>query len=269
MGKREIRSQSAIRFDAFKRMLHWHVLSGLKSHCLVAEYPKSGGSWVSQLISDYLEIPFPRNQSISLFQSRSLLHGHHSYSSSFKNAVYLLRDGRDVMTSAYYHCLFHNDRNPKQMVEGHRQKLPLDDYENVYENMPTFIEYMFEVDANRKFRFSWTEFVNSINYDKAMVVKYEDLVADTAAGIGPILEKLSGKPIDDEKLAAIVHKYSFKNQVKRESGEEDKTSFLRKGVAGDWKNKFSPLARETFEKFGGDALILAGYETDRSWVQST
>src|SRR3712207_8037395 len=41
---------------------------------------------------------------------------------------------------------------------------------------------------------------------------------------------------------------------------------LRKGVVGDWRNQFSPEAREVFNRYAGEELILLGYEKDRKWV---
>lgn len=268
MGHRETRSRLAIKMDAAKRMAHWYCVSGIRPHYLVVEYPKSGGSWVSQLISGYLDIPFPRNQSIALFQRTCLLHGHHLYSPFFKNAVYVVRDGRDVMTSAYFHCLFENDRNPEGMVQAHRALLPLDDYDDVYGNLPKFIEYMFTIHSKKRFHFSWSDFVQSIDFDKANVVKYEELITNTTDAISGVLKNLTGKNVDARRLDSIVATYSFSNQVKRNPGEENRSSFLRKGISGDWKEKFSKESRKVFDQFAGDALISAGYEPDRQWIQT-
>jgi hypothetical protein len=38
-------------------------------------------------------------------------------------------------------------------------------------------------------------------------------------------------------------------------------------VVGDWRNYFSPEARESFDRYAGDELILLGYERDRAWVE--
>jgi hypothetical protein len=55
--------------------------------------------------------------------------------------------------------------------------------------------------------------------------------------------------------------------MKKQAAELDgRGSFLRKGVAGDWKNKFDNRACETFDYFAGDKLVKMGYETDRNWV---
>ena len=68
-----------------------------------------------------------------------------------------------------------------------------------------------------------------------------------------------------QKLTEIEKKYSFKNLSKRQPGEEDSGSFLRKGIAGDWRNKFDRAACEVFDHFAGENLVRMGYEKDRNW----
>ena len=76
---------------------------------LVTEFPKSGGSWVCQLLSAYLQLPYPRNVRPRI--ESSVLHGHMLYHRRHRNVTVVLRDGRDVMVSAYYHYLQRTDRN--------------------------------------------------------------------------------------------------------------------------------------------------------------
>jgi len=266
MSQRETRSGLVIKCDAAKRLVLWYCFSGVRPHFLVSEYPKSGGSWVSQLISSYLQIPFPRNQSVGFFQQTSLLHGHHLYSPFFKNAVYVIRDGRDAMVSAYFHLLFVHDRNNHKMVDGFRKKIRLNNYEEVYSNMPKFIDYMFTTESSKLFHFSWSDFVNSIDYERAIVVKYEDLVEDTSKAIINTIEKLTGEGVKQELINSIIEKYSFLKQAGRNPGEENKSSFLRNGIVGDWVSKFSPESRQVFHHYGGKELILTGYEPDSTWA---
>ena len=68
-----------------------------------------------------------------------------------------------------------------------------------------------------------------------------------------------------ERVSEIVRKYSFKNMSKREQGDENTSSFLRKGIAGDWKNKFSQEACSVFDKYGGEMLVKLQYERDQKW----
>ena len=39
----------------------------------------------------------------------------------------------------------------------------------------------------------------------------------------------------------------------------------RKGVAGDWKNYFTPPVKEAFKRHYGSLLVDAGYESDLDW----
>ena len=45
----------------------------------------------------------------------------------------------------------------------------------------------------------------------------------------------------------------------RDKGEEDKTSFFRKGLVGDWKSYFDDASFDVFRKQTGDLLDELGY----------
>jgi lipopolysaccharide transport system ATP-binding protein len=51
----------------------------------------------------------------------------------------------------------------------------------------------------------------------------------------------------------------------RSKGTEDPVSHYRKGIAGDWRNYFTPRVADAFKKRFGDILIAAGYEKDLNW----
>jgi hypothetical protein len=46
----------------------------------------------------------------------------------------------------------------------------------------------------------------------------------------------------------------------RQPGEADPQSFLRKGIAGDWKNHFDEECNRLYCAVAGEALEKAGYE---------
>ena len=48
-------------------------------------------------------------------------------------------------------------------------------------------------------------------------------------------------------------------------GEESTESFFRKGVAGDWRNHFTPELKALYKERVGDLLVELGYEADLSW----
>jgi sulfotransferase family protein len=256
-----------------------HLLSGVVPLYIVNEFPKSGGTWVGQMLGRALGIPFPRNR-LPVFRS-SVMHGHYLNPWGMRNVVVTWRDGRDVIVSWYHQQLISHEWNQRQ-VERSRRELALEDYENVYENLPAFIEYAFTrpsatsfpwADFVRPFtsphapNFSWVDFVHSWHERKGVVhVRYEDLRRSTAEQLRRIVSQLTGQRLSAEEAATIAEEFSFEHQSGRRSGEEDKRSFLRKGVVGDWREQFSPEAREVFDRYAGDELILLGYERDRSWV---
>ena len=78
--------------------------------------------------------------------------------------------------------------------------------------------------------------------------------------------ELAGIDLQPSRIEPIVREFSFERQAKRKPGEENRTGFIRKGVVGDWKTHFSHEAKQVFDHFAGDELVVLGYETDRRWV---
>lgn len=241
-----------------------HLLSGAVPLYVVNEFPKSGGTWVGQMLGRVLSVPFPRNRFPVL--RPSIMHGHYLSPFGLKNTVAVWRDGRDVMVSWYHQQLFpHEHRNDAQ-VERTRREISFNNYENVYENLPAFIEYAFTKPHSPGF--SWADFVRRWHHLENVVhVRYEDLRRDTPTELQRIVRELTGSKLDAEEAVAVADEFSFERQSGRRSGEENKKSFLRKGMVGDWKEQFSPEAREVFDRHAGRELILLDYEKNRDWVK--
>ena len=257
------RSEISEGSNALLRAGMVHLLSGAVPLYVVNEFPKSGGTWVGQMLGRALGVPFPRNRLPML--RPSIIHGHYLVPWGMKNVVVCWRDGRDVMVSWYHQQLISHEWNERQ-VRRSRRELRLQDYEDVYENLPAFIEYAFTRPHSP--RFSWTDFVRRWHGRKAAIhVRYEDLRRETARELQRVVRGLAGRRLSPEEATAIVEEFSFERQAGRQPGEEDKGSFLRKGVVGDWRNYFSPEAREMFDRYAGDELTLLGYERDRAWVE--
>lgn len=260
------RSKIEIKYAGVKRLLMWHYLGKKQKYVLVSEFPKSGGTWFSQLISEVLKMDFPRNQTPKF--KDCILHGHHLYHSNFGKMIGIIRDGRDVMVSAYFHFLIENDRNSIRTINKMRSRLKFSDYTDVRENMPAFISYMFEDFTIKWSHFSWADCIESFSKnDLTLIVKYESLLSNAEAELTRSIDFLGFEPVESKEISKAIEKYSFKNQTNRLPGEEDSRSFLRKGVSGDWLNYFSLEAKELFNEYAGKELILAGYESDDTWVR--
>jgi hypothetical protein len=260
------RGKLAIKLDALQRLVMVNTLSGLLPAYIVTEHPKSGGTWVSQMLAECLGIPFPRNQRPPL--RSCLLHGHMLYSPFLRNVVVVFRDGRDVMSSFYFHMLFQNERSSPVMVEKNRRNLVFSDYDDVRQNMAEFIQYVFDRESRSMspFHFTWPRFVRSWCNREAVFVKYEDMVADAKGQLSKLLTGLTGDDSSRIHLQEIVDKYSFASQSNRKAGDENRSSFLRKGQPGDWKDKFSRKAAVLFEELAGQELRQLGYTRNADWV---
>lgn len=260
-------------------LVNW--LNGLVPLYLVTEYPKSGGTWLGQMLAAVLGVPFPRNR-IPL-PRRALFHGHYLPTNRFRRLrgiFWQVRDGRDVMVSLYHHLLLPNDKNVLHVKDLHyyRQQVPFQSFDDVRENLPAFIEFIFTHRLSRRRQFTtwgtwssfnqrWMEYADSQRGDRLAMIRYEDLLHDAADVLGRVLAAVGGAEPDATRVQEAVARYSFEAQSGRRRGQEAAGSFLRRGVAGDWKNYFSRAAAEVFAHYAGDTLTMLGYERDAAWVE--
>ncbi len=228
---------------------------------LVNEYPKSGGSWFAQMLSELLELPFPRNR-LPMLRS-SMMHGHYRYSEKLKDVSIVWRDGRDVMVSWYFHRVKGNELSSANMSNEIVGKLGIKDVMDVESNLPRFIEYT--AASTMQPRFSWSDFVDQWHGKNCFFTRYEDLLTDPVTELRAASQWYGIESISEKKLIEVVEKFSFKNLSGRKPGAENNSSYLRSGTAGGWKSKFSPEAKEVFAHYYGDSLIKLGYETDAAW----
>ena len=230
---------------------------------VLSEYPKSGGTWMSQMIAAALNIPYPRNR-LPLLR-RQVIHGCYLKVSRDIPTVVVWRDGRDTMVSFYYHLVFDKPITSKKFSERVRTELGIVDRHAIRDILPRFIEWTFEGGYPG---FSWADFFQVWKRRSGHVeTTYERVKADPLGELARVLDELGLRPQSEARLAEIVDEYSFASQANRKPGEEDVTSFIRKGIVGDWKNVFSREARQIFDHYAGDELIALGYEPDRSWVE--
>jgi hypothetical protein len=161
--------------------------------------------------------------------------------------IHIIRDGRDVAVSAAHHARNFGrgrERNGPRESEGS----------------------MFPKGKLEKLAAEWTSKVGKTVEDGPELlgenyaeVRYEGLLQRPEVEIRRLLDFL-GVASDDETARRCIHAASFEKLSKgRKRGEEDSSSFFRKGVAGDWKNVFTPQDREIFEAEAGELLVKLGY----------
>jgi hypothetical protein len=101
--------------------------------------------------------------------------------------------------------------------------------------------------------------------DNYAEVRYEDLLERPHREVERLLCFL-GVDAGGALVERCVDSASFERLSKgRERGQEDTSSFYRKGVAGDWKNHFTERDKRIFKEEAGELLIRLGYEKDGGW----
>ena len=215
----------------------------------VSEYPKSGGTWVAQMLADYLQVPFPQHYCLPIAHE-AVLHNHWRYDPRLApRTVHVMRDGRDACVSAFYH-LRRVGRDPGEFGP---------DFIDWWATHPmggagvTWGQYCRE----------WAEGCYSHKETRYETLSSIYLLDEIALAIENVT---GGRRACTSNLKATIGKYDFAKQTRgRLRGTEDASSPLRKGIVGDWRNHFDDECVRRFKRHFGEDLIVLGYENDIDW----
>lgn len=267
-SKATLFSNLATRFLAHRR------LGERLGYFLVSEYPKSGGTWFGKMAAEAIQIPYPEH-SVLPIGCPAAIHNHWRFHPGFRRAWYICRDGRDVLVSLYFHRTRFLDR-PDTPI-GRRTRAALErvlgadfDPADSRANMGRFIQHEF-ANPRSSFGANWRDHVlgwigDGSNRPHVHVVRYESLLEDAVGTLGQAVSWACGKDASEWVLENTVEKHSMARQTGRAPGSEDRSNFIRKGIAGDWMNHFTRETAVMFDELAGDALVRLGYEPDRDWV---
>ncbi len=207
--------------------------------------------------------------------------------------VHVIRDPRDMATSAYYSYRYtHSVEGWKQLAEL-RERL----------NKLSFEEGLFEI---FKFNDWFLKFMDDWDYQDPNILelKMEEMTQNSEQTMFQIFEFMGLLPKDEnagwlekssfrakafvnrvgkqafmplpirihqnslnkDYLRKLNESLSFKKLAKgRKKGQENTHSHYRKGSAGDWKDKFNQEHIAYFKEYYGALLIKLGYEKDLDW----
>ncbi|QYK47655.1 MAG: sulfotransferase domain-containing protein [Phycisphaeraceae bacterium] len=245
----------------------------------VAGLPKSGTTWLEKMISSYpgfhellipevaahelatggshdYELPdnmFERFKDM-LVLTKMHVHGSPHNADVLRRAgvryAILFRDLRDVAVSNYFYVRntpWHGDH-------------PHYAGKSVEDGLLVFAERTLAPYAH------WVRSWNKNRDPNASVIlRYEQMLADPRSSVRQVAD-LFDLPRDEQTIQSLVDRFSFKNMSGgRDRGEQSATQFVRKGVAGDWVNHFTPRVRDAFKQRAGDFFIEFGYEKDLNW----
>jgi hypothetical protein len=185
--------------------------------------------------------------------------------------IHIVRDGRDVAISSMHHIWNnardrggHNDLKPEILAK--RDAYRQDPEGFLARGESIFVEGQLEATGR-----NWANLVGRASRDgrellgdNYVEIRYEDLLERPVEETRRLLRFL-GADDAEETARRCVELTSFERVSKRKPGQEDSSSFFRKGVAGDWKTVFNERDKRAFKAVAGDLLIELGYERDSDW----
>lgn len=243
---------------------------------LVNGSPKTGTTWMLKMM---VSVPGYQGARAYNFQGdidqyRQMLpgevvHGHDPYTTELGNILFdagvkvilMIRDPRDRLVSH----MFHIKRDAT--LPWHEAMKEMSDEEALLVCIEGGLDKLPNVEQMQDLTQSWLG-----AGDKALCVKYEDLILDPMSQLHRVFQYLD-IVANDKLLEAIVERNRFERmsigskvwKAVRKPGQQDATSHFRKGIVGDWKNHFKKEHVQRFKELAGQTLVDLGYEKDLNW----
>ncbi len=170
-----------------------------------------------------------------------------------KRLFVLIRDLRDTLISAYFSLRNTHEVKTPESAYWRQILMRLNREEGFLYVMETHLG------AYARVQRTWLA-------DGVTCYRLEDCMADAPSMLGRMLAEGWGVKVEARLLADLTTRHSFARlSGGRAPGQEDLGSHYRKGVAGDWKEHFTPAVTDRFKELYNDVLIDAGYETSEDW----
>ena len=274
-----------LRFKASRTKLRapkgwWEHRSLNRRDVFFASFERSGNTWLRFVLMEILtkdnagflnvnqilpELGTHMAMKPALPNGGRLIKTHYQYRSSYKRAIYLIRDLRDVMLSNW----------------ARDKEMGFSKYFDDGKGMDGYVESFLKGKVTRFG--SWQAHLNSwldcplAKNGNLLVVRYEDLRKDTETGLLEMLEFL-GIQGDRDLIRRAIENNSLRNMREKEekaknSGatlgkgtllrkhrvDKEDARFVRSGSVGGWREKLSDAQIDMVTRYAGEALLRAGY----------
>jgi sulfotransferase family protein len=235
-----------------------------QSDALLVSYPKSGNTWLKFMLAHALTgVPTSfdaTEDAIGQVGKRTevptllpdggrILKSHEAFFAGVRApgpVVYVVRDGRDVAVS-YYQQFVRRGWNPGEFSDF----------------LPRFVAGALDgYGPWGRHVTSWLD--RSVARDgRLLAIRYEDLLEDPLGGLQQTLEFLGASP-DADVVEAAVEANRFEKMRQRETQSafherQGDRFFVRRGIAGEWRETFSDADIALFDRAFGAALERLGY----------
>ncbi|MBZ5679771.1 MAG: sulfotransferase domain-containing protein [Acidobacteriia bacterium] len=230
------------------------------SDIFTASYPRSGSTWLRFILVELLAGQSSGFKGVNLLSpdvgehsgAQALLPGngrliktHELYRLSYKKAIYLARDPRDVMLSEY----------------AYEKALGVID-----EGLDAFLDAFLRKGVN-PFGL-WTDHVNTwldaaeANQCELLIVRFEDMRRDTVPCLKQMMEFLNF-PVDDSAIRKAVEGNSLEQMKAKEKVTPQRASakgrFVGSGSVAGWKDKLTASQLQRIDQYAGGAMARLGY----------
>jgi len=254
-----------VRHELSKTILRapllWSRHRGFRqSDVFTASYPRSGSTWLRFILVEILarqssgfkgvntmspDVGEHSKAQVLLPGNGRLIKSHELYRSSYKKAIYLARDPRDVVLSEFSY------EKALGVVDG-----DLDEFLNAF--LRTGVN-PFGL---------WTDHVNSWlnaaaqNRCELLVVTFEEMRQHTERTLQEMMNFMEVS-VDAEVIRKAIESNSLEQMKAKEKVSPQRASakgrFVGSGSVAGWKGKLNPSQLELIDRYAGPTMVRLGY----------